>query len=67
MRLPNDYRFTSAVKGQTYLTNKKRRVEKIREEEFGKQLEEAMDQKESETKKKGIVRPRFIGNRTTWA
>ena len=39
-----DYRFTSSIKGRHHLALRKRRVEKIREEEFGEELEEAMHQ-----------------------
>ena len=66
MRIP-DYRFTAPIKDQNYITPKKRRVEKNREEEFGKELEEALYQKESESKKKNVLPPRFVGNRfTSW-
>ena len=37
-----DYRFTSSIKGRHHLVPRKRRVEKIREEEFGEELEEAI-------------------------
>ena len=53
MRIP-DYRFTAPIKDQNYWTAKKNRVDKIREEEFGKELEEAVYQKESEAKKKNV-------------
>ena len=39
-----DYRFTSSIKGRHHLVPRKRRIEKIREEEFGEKLEEAMHQ-----------------------
>ena len=65
MRLPSDYRFTLAIKDQNYWVPKKRRVDKIREEEFGKELEEALFQKESETKKKNVLPPRYVSNRLT--
>ena len=39
-----DYRFTSSIKGRHYTTPRKHRIEKIREEEFGEQLEEAIHQ-----------------------
>ena len=39
-----DYRFTSSIKGRHHLVPRKRRIEKIREEEFGEQLEEDMHQ-----------------------
>ena len=40
-----DYRFTSSIKGRHHLVPRKRRIEKIREEEFGEELEEAMYKK----------------------
>ena len=49
-----DYRFTSSIKGRHHLAPRKRRVEKIREEEFGEELEEAMHQKKPESKKKNF-------------
>ena len=42
MRLPSDYRFTSAIKDQNYWVPKKRRIKKIRKEEFGEELEKAL-------------------------
>jgi len=60
MRLPSDYRFVSALKGQSHL-NRKRRIEKIRGDEFGEELAEAMHQKESEVKNKNVLPPRYIG------
>ena len=62
MRVP-DYNLPIKVNG---LSQKKRRVEKIREEEFEKELEGVMHQKEPKTKEKSISPPRFIGNRTSW-
>jgi len=50
----SDYRFAVPIKDQNYWAPKKRRVEKIREEEFGKKLEEALFKKESEAKKKNV-------------
>ena len=47
-----DYRFTSSIKGRHHLVPRKRRVEKIREEEFGEELEEAMFKKKTELEKK---------------
>jgi len=55
MRLTDDYqdyRFTSSIKGRHHLAPRKRRVEKIREEEFGEELEEAMYKKKTELEKK---------------
>ena len=66
MRLPGDYRLTSSIKDRNHLTPRKRRIEKICEQESGEELEEAMCQKEPETEKKSILPPRFIGNRTSW-
>ena len=47
MRINNDYRFTSVTKEQNL---RKRRVEKIREEEFDAVLEGALNQKGPEIK-----------------
>ena len=47
-----DYRFTSSIKGRHHLVPRKRRIEKIREEEFGEELEDAMQQKKAESGKK---------------
>jgi len=47
MRINNDYRFTSVTKEQNL---RKRRVEKIREEEFDAELEGALNQKGPEIK-----------------
>jgi len=46
MRINNDYRFTSVTKEQNL---RKRRVEKIRQEEFETELEGALNQKEPKT------------------
>jgi len=46
MRIDNDYRFTSVSKEQNL---RKRRVEKIRQEEFEAELEGALNQKEPKT------------------
>ena len=46
MRIDNDYRFTSVAKEQNL---RKRRVEKIRQEEFEAELEGALNQKEPKT------------------
>ena len=48
MRIDNDYRFTSIAKEQNL---RKRRVEKIRQEEFEAELEGALNQKEPKTNK----------------
>ena len=53
MRLPSDYHFTSVIKDQNDWVPKKRRIEKIREEELGQELEEALHPKESEMEKSG--------------
>jgi len=47
-----DYRFTSSIKGQHHLVSRKHRVEKIREEEFGEELEEAMHQQNPNLRRK---------------
>ena len=47
-----DYRFTSSIKGRHHLAPKKHWVEKIREEEFGEELEEAMHQQNPNLRKK---------------
>ncbi len=47
-----DYRFTSSIKGRHHLAPRKRRVEKIREEEFGEELEEAIHQQNPKLEKK---------------
>ena len=51
MRIP-DYRFTASIKDENYWSPKKRRVDKIREEEFGEELKEALYKNQSEEKKK---------------
>jgi len=48
MRIGNDYRFTSVTKEQNL---RKRRVEKIRQEEFEAELEGALNQKEPKENK----------------
>ena len=48
MRIDNDYRFTSVTKEQNL---RKRRVEKIRQEEFEAELEGALNQKEPKENK----------------
>jgi hypothetical protein len=47
-----DYRFTSSIKGRNNLAPRKRRIEKIREEDFKEELNEAMHQKPKSEKKK---------------
>jgi len=47
-----DYRFTSSIKGRHHLAPRKRRVEKIREEEFGEELEEAIHQQNPNLRRK---------------
>ena len=42
-----DYRFTSSIKGRHHTVPRKHRIEKIREGEFGEQLEEAIHQQNS--------------------
>ena len=54
MRIP-DYRFTASIKDENYWSPKKRRVDKIREEEFGAELEEALYKNKPEAKKKKDV------------
>ena len=54
MRIPN-YRFTTPIKAQDYWSSKKRSVDKIRGDEFSKELEESLYKKESETKKKNAL------------
>ena len=50
-----DYRFTTSIKGRHHLAPRKHRIEKIREEEFGEELEEAMQQKKTKLGKKSLV------------
>ena len=52
MRLTDDYRCTDSIKERNYLVPRKRRIEKICEEEFGEELEEAMYKKKTELEKK---------------
>ena len=47
-----DYRFTSSIKGRNNLSPRKRRIEKIREEDFEEELKEAMHQKNQIRKEK---------------
>ena len=64
MRIP-DYRFTAPIKAQGNWSSKKRRVDKIREDEFSKELEESLYKKESETKKKNALPTQIVGNQNT--
>ena len=55
MRLTDDYqdyRFTSSIKGRHHMVPRKHRIEKIREEEFGEELEEAIHQQNPKLEKK---------------
>ena len=63
MRLTSDYRFTSAVKDRNRSIPRKRKIEKIREEEFGKELKEATHNEESKTENQSTLPPglRFRG------
>ena len=63
MRLPSDYRFTSVVKDRNHSIPRKRKIEKIREEEFGEELKEAVHDEESKTENKSNLSPglRFRG------
>ena len=54
MRISN-YRFAAPIKDGNYWSQKKRRVYKIREEEFGKELEDALYKNKPEAKKKKDV------------
>ena len=47
-----DYRFTSSIKGRHHLVPRKHRIEKICEEEFGEELEEAMHQQNPNLRRK---------------
>ena len=47
-----DYRFTSSIKGRHHLVPRKPRIKKIREEEFGEELEEAMHQQNPNLRRK---------------
>ena len=50
-----DYRFTSSIKGRHHTVPGKHRIEKIREEEFGEELEEAIHQQNPNLRR--IVHP----------
>ena len=47
-----DYRFTSSIKGRHHSVPRKHRIEKIREEEFGEELEEAIHQQNPNLRRK---------------
>jgi len=58
MRLTDDYqdyRFTSSIKGRHHTAPRKHRIEKIREEEFGEELEEATHQQNPKLEKKSSL------------
>jgi len=61
MRIDNDYRFTSVTKEQNL---RKRRVEKIRQEEFEAELEGALNQKEPKTNK--FIRQKSKDSHNSW-
>ena len=61
MRIGNDYRFTSVTKEQNL---RKRRVEKIRQEEFEAELEGALNQKGSKTNK--FIKQKSKNNHISW-
>ena len=61
MRIDNDYRFTSIAKEQNL---RKRRVEKIRQEEFEAELEGALNQKEPKTNK--FVKQKSKDSHISW-
>ena len=52
MRLTDGYRCTDSIKERNYLVPRKHRIEKIRDEELGEELEEAMYKKKTELEKK---------------
>ena len=47
-----DYRFTSSIKGRHHAVPRKHRIEKIRKEEFGEELEEAIHQQNPNLRRK---------------
>ena len=47
-----DYRFSSSIKVRHHTVPRKHRIEKIREEEFGEQLEEAIHQQNPNLRRK---------------
>ena len=61
MRINNDYRFTSVTKEQNL---RKRRVEKIRQEEFEAELEGALNQKEPKTNI--LIKQKSKDNHISW-
>jgi thiamine pyrophosphate-dependent acetolactate synthase large subunit-like protein len=61
MRIDNDYRFTSIAKEQNL---RKRRVEKIRQEEFEAELEGALNQKEPKTNK--FIKQKSKDSHNSW-
>ena len=61
MRIDNDYRFTSVTKEQNL---RKRRVEKIRQEEFEAELEGALNQKEAKTNK--FIKQKSKDSHNSW-
>jgi|TARA_B110000240_G_C13145316_1_gene302872 hypothetical protein len=61
MRIDNDYRFTSVTKEQNL---RKRRVEKIRQEEFEAELEGALNQKEPKTNK--FIKQKSKDSHNSW-
>ena len=56
MRLTDGYRCTDSIKERNYLVPRKHRIEKIRDEELGEELEEAMYKKKTELEKKSSFR-----------
>ena len=64
MRIP-DYRFSAPIK-ENYGAQKKRKIEKVREEEFADELDEAFYQKESKAKKKSFKPLKSTGNHISW-
>ena len=52
MRLTDGYRCTDSIKERNYFVPRKHRIEKIRDEELGEELEEAMYKKKTELEKK---------------
>ena len=61
MRIDNDYRFTSVTKEQNL---RKRRVQKIRQEEFEAELEGALNQKEPKTNK--FIKQKSKDSHNSW-
>jgi hypothetical protein len=50
-----DYRFTSSIKGRNNLAPRKRRIEKIGEEDFEEALKEATHLKKKKQKRKSLA------------